>query len=550
MLTIWEQEGNEAALRKLCEDCGGVFGTMSEAIEALSIPRLKVTRPVPSFKGLMTLGNPADYDSAMAIDVERYPRVMIQRPPTASNYVHRQDMASSMSTQDPVKQDLAAVKNARTYQVIDEEAPGGKKDVEQEDLAKGYSYGSTAVPISESDRNVTTFETQPGLDIVGFVAQEQYERYLDMSRSMVIIAQRTNDLANMAFSSFVHALFETSSYAVARLVPKENKPPTLVLLAPHIDIEPDQEVLFEVELPFAEDLRSYRFPSLDRVVTVSGKELPQHRNLPSPALMDAMSAYVDALDLTVLGANGDDGKPTDYLTIDDAFSPVLHRVQQCIRHRAVHPSLPIPPIPEILTKFSKPPPAAAQAAEPLLRAILDAADLKKVPPKTRSRRGFRGKGSDGSGPPKPLSGLDVNALLSSSREAGQRTGKISADNAIPEFKQLLDTATSVADYEEAFAQIGGIVKDFIRHSMGESGYGRAIETLRVMREECADAEMAGCWNEYMKGLKKEVLGEELGGDRREMWFLVRRNRLGLLGRKESKESAVEEEEAQEFLSFK
>ena len=78
---------------------------------------------------------------------------MVARPPTASSFVIRSDMAPGESTQsaptlldDDANQDgLAAVKNTRTYQVSDENAPGGKKDVEQDELAKGYAYGSTAV---------------------------------------------------------------------------------------------------------------------------------------------------------------------------------------------------------------------------------------------------------------------------------------------------------------------------------------------------------------------------------------------------------------------
>lgn len=119
------------------------------------------------------LGNPEKYDTAMSIDVERYPRVMIQRPPSASSFVNRSDMAPTQDVDEHANLDLAAVKNARTYQIVDPEAPGGKRDVELEELAKGYSYGSTAVPISESDRNVTNFETVPGLDVIGFVTREQ-----------------------------------------------------------------------------------------------------------------------------------------------------------------------------------------------------------------------------------------------------------------------------------------------------------------------------------------------------------------------------------------
>lgn len=84
-------------------------------------------------------------------------------------------------------------------------------------------------------------------------------------------------------------------YAIARLVTKESKPPMIVLLAP--SIEKTYECLMEVQLPFAEDVRSYRFPPLDKVVTVSGKIVTEHRNLPSDSLQDAMSQYVDSMEL-------------------------------------------------------------------------------------------------------------------------------------------------------------------------------------------------------------------------------------------------------------
>lgn len=123
-----------------------------------------------------------------------------------------------------------------------------------------------------------------------------------MSNASVIIAQRANDKAALALSSFIHALFELDSYAVARLVTKENKPPLMVLLAP--SIEPDYECLLEVQLPFAEDVRAYRFPPLDKVFTVSGKVMTEHRNLPNDNLVDAMSKYVDSMELAEQDENG------------------------------------------------------------------------------------------------------------------------------------------------------------------------------------------------------------------------------------------------------
>ena len=121
-----------------------------------------------------------------------------------------------------------------------------------------------------------------------------------MSQSYVIVPQKTNTKAAMALSSFIHALYELQSCAIARLVTKDDKPPSLVLLAPLIESD-EFESLVEVALPFAEDVRSYRFAPLDKVVTVSGKELKEHRNLPTKDLQKAMSDYVDSMDISTYG---------------------------------------------------------------------------------------------------------------------------------------------------------------------------------------------------------------------------------------------------------
>lgn len=119
---------------------------------------------------------------------------------------------------------------------------------------------------------------------------------MGLSRTSAIVAQRTNDLAGMALSSLIHTLYELESCAVARLVVKDDKSPVLLLLTP--SVEPDFECLLDVELPFAEDVRTYKFPPLDRIVTMSGKIITEHRNLPSNDLKDAMGKFVDGMDLS------------------------------------------------------------------------------------------------------------------------------------------------------------------------------------------------------------------------------------------------------------
>jgi ATP-dependent DNA helicase 2 subunit 2 len=508
---------------------------------------VKITKPVPLFKGKLTLGNPEEYETALAIDVEQYPKVMIASPPTASKFVMRGDMSASQPTQtsatlsngeNQTNDALTAVSYARTYQVEDEEAAGGMKDIPYDELAKGYEYGRTAVHISESDRNVTTYETTPGLDIVGFVDKNQYERYLDLGRASLIVASRNNEQASMALSSLIHALYELESYAIARLVSKENKEPKMLLLAPNIDA--DFECLYDIELPFAEDVRSYKFPPLDRVVTVSGKVLKVHRNLPSDELMDAMSAYMD---LSSFGKD-DDGEEAEYAALDDTYSPMLHRMNQVIKHRAVHPDAEPPAPPEILTRYMQPPSDLVKQSQRSLDKVIKAADVKKVPPKARGKR-FGRKGRE---EPKPLSDLDIGALLA--QDSKRKSKRIDPKNAIPEFKQIVAAAEDISELRDACKQLKNITFDWIRHSVGHSGYGKAVEAIRVFREEMLDLEEPGMFNDFMKELKEKVLGGELGGDRTEMWFKVRQNRLGLIQKKDMSESDVTEEAARAFLTAK
>ncbi|KAL5003782.1 ATP-dependent DNA helicase II subunit 2 [Aspergillus recurvatus] len=531
---------NEALLRTITEQCDGVFGTLEQAVEEMEIPRVKHVRPVASFKGFLQLGNPEEYDTAVRIPVERYPRTMIAKPPTASQFVLRSDLAAGQErsesiaapeTQPEDGSNLTNVRNLRTYQVSDESAPGGKIDIERDDLAKGYEYGRTAVHISETDENITRLETTAALELVGFIQCERYDRYMHLSNTHIIISNRANDKASLALSSFIHALFELESYAVARLVAKENKPPILVLLAP--SIEPDYECLLEVQLPFAEDVRTYRFPPLDHVITVSGKVITQHRNLPNDDLLDAMDKYIDSMELKDTDEDGD--LVNAPFPIEDSFSPVLHRVNAAIRSRAIHPDDPIPPPAKILTQYSQPPEHLLKNAERHLKKLIEVADVKKVPPKAKGRKRARE-------PEKPLSGLDVDALLHQEKRV-----RISPNNAVPEFKQALAQAENIETTKDAVKQMRSIIEDQTRHSLGDANYDRITEGLGVVREELIAYEEPCLYNEFIRGLKEALLKEKLGGDRRELWWLIKRSKLGLIEQRESELSEVTEEEAKKFM---
>lgn len=120
-----------------------------------------------------------------------------------------------------------------------------------------------------------------------------------MGEVCMTVARKYDTRSEVALSSLVWALSELDSFAVARIVIKDGKEPLLVLLMPHL--APNLECLYDVPLPFAEDIRSYQFPPLDKIISVSGQTLTKHRLLPTDELNKAMSDYVDAMDLSTYG---------------------------------------------------------------------------------------------------------------------------------------------------------------------------------------------------------------------------------------------------------
>lgn len=154
-----------------------------------------------------------------------------------------------------------------------------------------------------------------------------------------------------------------------------------------------------------------------------------------------------------------------------------------------------------------------------------------VPPKTKGRK--RARETE-----KPLSGLDVDSLL----QQEKRT-KISPNNAIPEFKQTLAQPENIDVVKEAVKQMAAIIENQIRHSLGDVNYDLVNEELGVMREELIAYDEPTLYNDFLAQLKEKLLKEELGGDRRELWWLVRRSKLGLIDQEQSEHSKVTEEEA-------
>ncbi|KAI3393313.1 hypothetical protein diail_4446 [Diaporthe ilicicola] len=552
---------NEAILKSLVDKCNnGTFGTLAEAVGELDIPRVKPVRLVKSYDGPLTLGNPEQFASATRINVERWPVTKVNRPAAATSVTVKSESTATQSTQtldeemDGVVYDdpqFNSVKQHRTYKINDPSAPGGKRDVEFEELNKGYAYGSSAVLIPDFDWGLTSLEAVKDFSIMGFVHMNKIEPFLTLGETSVTVARPYDEESKLALSALIHALYESETYAIARLVSKDNKDPVVLLMRP--SIEPDFECLYDAPLPFAEDVRPYRFPPLDKVVTVTGKVLTEHpRLLPDDKLNKAMSDYVDAMDISEFD-HDEEGNPAEYAALQDLYSPIIHRVNQAVRARAVAPDGDIASVPDILKKYSGPPEMLIKEARPQIDALRKVADLKKVAPKAQSRYSR--------GAPKPESGRtferfrDLPARLKDGEKvvAEMKTDSTAIDksNSIPMFKQLVDRIMEDGDkagLEDAMKSMGEVVRSLIKDSMGDMDYPRAIENIGALREACVGLELPEIYNDFMRDLKQKIFSDALGKRREDMWKTLRvvgRTSLGLITKSELEVSDLTQDEAEQ-----
>lgn len=278
----------------------------------LNLAADRTSHSVRNYDGPLTLGNPESFPNAISINVDRWPVTKVKASDSASVVVLKSEPNGTQSTialdnemdgREDGDSTFNSVKQHRTYKVNDPNAPGGKRDVEFEDLAKGYSYGSTAVPVAEAEWDITKMQTSKNFTIIGFISNEKVEPFLGLGETCVTVAKPYDEKSKLALSAIVNALYELEQCAVARFVFKDGKDPIILLLRP--SIENDMECLFDVPLPFAEDARLYRFPPLDKVITITGKALTEHRFLPDDKLKRAMSDFVDAMDISEFSRDDD-----------------------------------------------------------------------------------------------------------------------------------------------------------------------------------------------------------------------------------------------------
>lgn len=110
---------------------------------------------------------------------------------------------------------------------------------------------------------------------------------------------------------------------------------------------------------------------------------------------------------------------------------------------------------------------------------------------------------------------------------------------------MIRTAGTYEESGHAMKEMSRIIRSQITKSLGDREYAQQVENMRVLRDQSIDFEFPEQYNTFIKEFKTQLLKEELGGDRREFWLQVRKNKLGLIDSSTMDGTNVSEEEARE-----
>ncbi|WFD19081.1 ATP-dependent DNA helicase yku80 [Malassezia caprae] len=330
--------------------------------------------------------------------------------------------------------------------------------------ARAYRLGKTLVPVPDTE---ALLDTRPAIEILHFVHAGTYRREYHLGETYYVLPNPRSPRAQIALSSLVQAAAVKGVYALARYVARAHAEPRLCVLAPLVEHEFDG--FYMVRVPFRDDVHRWAFPPLDRVVTSAGHTVRTHPTIPTPTQQAQMDALVDEMDLMDMDDHGD----------EEGYAPAIHGTKQAIKHRYLHPTAPLPPLPPSLSAFLHPPPRAEARARPVRDAC---AALFNAQPPTRSAPPDAGGDSDATPTEDDAPTEHVSV----------RGGELRFAHAARDFEALVHTSEHVTDTCEGMSQL------LLRWLDREPPLADLVRALHAYRSAARQLDESLTWNTFVR----------------------------------------------------
>eukprot|EP01065_Artemidia_motanka_P052147 TRINITY_DN9341_c0_g2_i1.p1 TRINITY_DN9341_c0_g2~~TRINITY_DN9341_c0_g2_i1.p1 ORF type:complete len:779 (+),score=293.22 TRINITY_DN9341_c0_g2_i1:73-2409(+) len=432
----------------------------------------------------------------------------------------------------------------RYFRSLDDE-----DEVEEKDRCRAYSYGQTSVPFSEIDEEWLKFGSGGGrsMQVLCFVPSGSIPRHWLLSPTYCLVTPPHDTAAAEALRALLYTLYETDDAMVLRLVRSDKAQPVVCVARAHI--KPSRECLLLSELPFAEDVRGWEFPSLSGP---NAKDVPKETQKAAEDLVLGMD-LMTALD-------GEEAvKPRE------TFNPVLQNFHQAVRKRLLHPGAALPALDDrarrtsclwarednVLSGFFGRHEAAVEhfrssakvhlreekkgesswktfwyehgkkrKADPLEPGPGPSPGGLRSPKRARPDRYFHGSqggysttpgGSLGTsgGVTSGMPGTDGDLLDVLQRPKASQVGTVCP---VQDFKEMLGRRD--ADYvPKALDGLAKVTKQLVRESIGDQMYSKAMGCVVALRVGCVRENDAAFFNDFIRSFKEELVAL----DRKNFW---------------------------------
>ncbi|XP_063928030.1 X-ray repair cross-complementing protein 5-like isoform X2 [Zophobas morio] len=500
-------------LKQLAEGTNGEMFSFSTALQLLSKERKQNIRQSPVFRGTLMLG------PAFSFPVFAYALTKEAKPPSLK-------MISTDGNSD-----VSRVYLQRTYHLLDED----RTEVPKEDCAKGYKYGPTRIPWAKIDEESMKLETEKSLQILSFTKSENVPRRLWMNHVIAFVADPSDVPAQTALSSLAAGLHVTGTVALVRFVRADKATPKVGFLSPHI--KKNHSSLLYTELPYADDIRQYQFPSLS-----FSKKLQ-----PSAEQEQAVAALMASKDLSKPCSEDSSGHSPEHV-----FNPAIRYFWQCIHQRALDDlkgvkSRNLPAVGSIIKDFMAPFDLVKETSKAQLLNIQELFRLRKIEKRKTDKLGassyFQSTSKEATeGPPPSKKRPTTEDLPRSIAEVSSAYFyKVGSVNPVADFRTMCSWPEEGL-VSEAITQMCQLIEQFVENSYNKDFTLRAFDCLAVLRKECVAK--AESFNSWMKKFKEKLLTNRLYND---VWQQIVADGVTLITNDEASDSNVSKEEAEEFL---
>ena len=265
-------------------------------------PPIRRIRPDKTFKGTLGFGRRGDSNSLdstneetdrIGFGVELYPAVKVEKPVSGNQYFVDEKTGSF----DRIKSRTEYYINLKMDQEAEEgegklegkqeektkvdeneeetEKEAEKMTIQKHECTKGFKYSNyDLLTIDEDLEKACKLPCDPGFDVIGFVKREKVPYAYLLGETQYVVPGSERGYGNLInFNSFCRSLIETDTYVITRLMqnPEEVK---VCIMTPRIIKKGDSFMYCGVliRLPFKEDEKIGRFPSLTQITTSSGKQ--------------------------------------------------------------------------------------------------------------------------------------------------------------------------------------------------------------------------------------------------------------------------------------